>query len=107
MKRAQKRQHAERPNEPGPVRTCLGCGKKQLKRLLHRLVLDAQRQPVLDRPQGAPGRGAYLCGPGCLKAAIKKKAFQRALKGPNNQLEVAAPSADWARTMEADLQTKH
>lgn len=76
----------------------MGCGKKQPKRLLHRLVLDARHQPVLDRPQTAPGRGAYLCGPGCLKAAVKRKAFQRAFKkhvalGVMNDLE-------------ADLQTR-
>lgn len=65
---------------PGPVRTCLGCGKKQLKRLLHRLVLDAQHHPVSDTAQTAPGRGAYLCGPGCLSAAVKRKAFHRAFK---------------------------
>jgi predicted RNA-binding protein YlxR (DUF448 family) len=63
-----------------PVRTCLGCGKKQAKALLQRLVLDAQNQPLLDRTQAAPGRGAYLCGPGCLQAAVKRKAFQRAFK---------------------------
>ncbi|MCA2981647.1 MAG: YlxR family protein [Myxococcaceae bacterium] len=65
---------------PGPVRTCLGCGKKQPKRLLHRLVLDERHQPVHDAAQTAPGRGAYLCGPGCLSAAMKRKAFQRAFK---------------------------
>ena len=64
----------------GPVRTCLGCGKKQPKGLLHRLVLNAKHQPVSDTAQTAPGRGAYLCGPGCLKAAVKRKAFQRAFK---------------------------
>jgi len=48
--------------------------------LLHRLVLDMKHHPVLDRTQAAPGRGAYLCGPGCLKAAIKRKAFQRAFR---------------------------
>lgn len=63
-----------------PIRTCLGCGKKQAKALLRRLVLDAQNQPLLDRTQAAPGRGAYLCGPGCLQAAVKRKAFQRAFK---------------------------
>jgi predicted RNA-binding protein YlxR (DUF448 family) len=63
-----------------PERTCLGCGKKQPKPLLHRLVLNEQHQPVLDRSQGAPGRGAYLCGPGCLAAAVKRKALQRAFK---------------------------
>jgi uncharacterized protein len=43
-------------------------------------VLNQQRQPVRDTPQTAPGRGAYLCGPGCLRSAAKKKAFQRAFK---------------------------
>ncbi len=65
---------------PPPVRTCVGCGKKQAKNLLHRLVLNEQHQPVLDNPQTAPGRGAYLCGHGCLTAALKRKAFQRAFK---------------------------
>jgi predicted RNA-binding protein YlxR (DUF448 family) len=59
----------------------VGCGKKQQKSLLHRLVLDQSHQPVFDRPQTAPGRGAYLCGPGCLKAALKRRAFQRAFRG--------------------------
>ena len=63
-----------------PVRTCVGCGKKQTKALLRRLVLDEKNQPLLDRTQDAPGRGAYLCGPGCLTAAVKKKALQRAFK---------------------------
>ncbi len=58
----------------------MGCGKKQAKCLLRRLVLDEKNQPLLDRTQDAPGRGAYLCGPGCLSAAVKRKAFQRAFK---------------------------
>lgn len=65
---------------PGPVRTCLGCGKKQPKGLLHRLVLNTKHQPVCDTTHSAPGRGAYLCGAGCLAAAVKRKAFQRAFK---------------------------
>jgi hypothetical protein len=69
-----------RDERPGPVRTCLGCGKKQQKSLLHRLVLNEEHQPVCDTAQTAPGRGAYLCGPGCLAAATKRKAFQRAFK---------------------------
>lgn len=63
-----------------PIRTCVGCGKKQPKWLLQRVVLDEKNQPLLDRSQRAPGRGAYLCGPGCLGAAVKRKAFQRAFK---------------------------
>ena len=79
-----------------PVRTCLGCGKKQTKALLRRLVLDEKNQPLLDRSQGAPGRGAYLCGPGCLQAAVKRKAFQRAFK-KNVALDVTHLEAAFLR----------
>jgi uncharacterized protein len=89
--------------EPGPHRTCLGCGKKQLKSLLHRLVLDEQYQPVLDRTQAAPGRGAYLCGPGCLRAAVKRKAFHRAFQ---KALQRAEFNTLDTTTLEAALQTK-
>ncbi|MFT3841773.1 MAG: YlxR family protein [Myxococcaceae bacterium] len=66
---------------PGPERSCLGCGKKRPKGSLLRLVLNKNHQLQIDGPQTAPGRGAYLCGKGCLKAAIKRKAFQRAFRG--------------------------
>ncbi len=62
-----------------PVRTCLGCGKKQPKRSLHRVSLS-EMALVIDTAQSAPGRGAYLCGAGCVKAAVKKRAFQRAFR---------------------------
>lgn len=78
------------------VRTGLGCGKKQAKALLQRLVLDEKNQPLLDRLQGAPGRGAYLCGPGCLQAAAKRKAFQRAFR-KNGVLDVIHLEAELLR----------
>ncbi len=62
-----------------PVRTCLGCGKKQPKRSLHRVSLS-EMVLVIDPAQSAPGRGAYLCGAGCVKSAVKKRAFQRAFR---------------------------
>jgi predicted RNA-binding protein YlxR (DUF448 family) len=65
-------------------------------------VLDDRHQPLLDRSQTAPGRGAYLCGPGCLTAATKKKAFHRAFK---KALATGAGTLD-TTTLEADLQTK-
>ena len=64
-----------------PERSCIGCGAKKPKRALSRLVLDHEGQPRLDAKQDAPGRGAYLCGAGCLTAAMKRKAFQRAFRG--------------------------
>jgi uncharacterized protein len=76
-----------------PERTCVGCGKKRGKESLHRLVLNEQNQPVIDEPQRAPGRGAYLCGPGCLKAAAKRKALQRAFRGKVKALELTSLEA--------------
>lgn len=70
-----------------PRRTCLGCGTKREKSALRRLVLDSMHQAVVDAAQTAPGRGAYLCGAGCLKAALKRKAFQRAFRGQMHSLD--------------------
>ncbi len=76
-----------------PIRTCLGCGQKQPKHQLYRVALAAPGETgggvkvVVDKTQSAPGRGAYLCGAGCVRAAMKKKAFQRALK-TNVELDV-------------------
>jgi len=80
-----------------PERTCLGCGNKRPKRSLWRLVLNAEGQPTVDQPQTAPGRGAYLCGIGCLKAAAKRKAFGKAFKKEMKSLSL--------ESLEAALQT--
>jgi predicted RNA-binding protein YlxR (DUF448 family) len=64
-----------------PERTCIGCGAKKTKVELIRLVLSSQGQLQIDRDGASQGRGAYLCGPGCLKAALKRKAFARAFRG--------------------------
>ncbi|MBI3185682.1 MAG: YlxR family protein [Myxococcales bacterium] len=82
----------------GPERTCIGCGKKRPKRSLRRLVLDEQGQLAVDQPQTAPGRGAYLCGEGCLTAAAKRKAFQRAFRGAVKSLELKHLEAALQRT---------
>ena len=74
----------------GPERSCLGCGSKRSKGALHRLVLDRTHQLVIDAAQTAPGRGAYLCGAGCLKAAFKRKAFQRAFRGLMQSLDMTS-----------------
>lgn len=42
----------------------------------------------MDASHADPGRGAYLCGAGCLKAAVKRKAFQRAFRGRMKELEL-------------------
>jgi len=64
-----------------PLRTCLGCGSRKPKQHLVRLVLDASGQPVIDGRQAAQSRGGYLCGPGCLKASLKRKSLGKAFRG--------------------------
>ncbi len=71
----------------GPERSCIGCGVKRPKTALLRLTVGDDGQALVDGTQTAPGRGAYLCGTGCLKAAIKRRAFQRAYRGKANALE--------------------
>jgi predicted RNA-binding protein YlxR (DUF448 family) len=54
------------------------------------LVITNEDQLMLDNAHVAPGRGAYLCGLGCLKAAQKRKAFQRAFRGKAKLLELTS-----------------
>lgn len=72
-----------------PIRTCLGCGNRRPKEELVRLVLDTGGRPTVDRRRAIQARGAYLCGPGCLKAAVKRKAFGRAWRGKVAAMDLA------------------
>jgi predicted RNA-binding protein YlxR (DUF448 family) len=58
-----------------PIRTCVGCGRRapQLE-----LVRIARVDGVALVDRRAPGRGAWLCGVGCLAAARKRRGFARA-----------------------------
>jgi predicted RNA-binding protein YlxR (DUF448 family) len=38
----------------------------------------------------APGRGAWVCSPGCFDAATRRNAFERALRRPVPKPEVEA-----------------
>ena len=49
--------------------------------MLRLTVIEASGEPprvIWDEKKNLGGRGAWLCGPGCLAAAFKKKAFNRA-----------------------------
>lgn len=70
-----------------PERTCVGCGSRRPKSALIRLVLGEDGQPIVDGRKEATGRGAYLCGKGCLAAAVKRKVFRRAFRGRMKQLD--------------------
>ena len=58
----------------GPVRTCLGCGAKLLKKKMLRFVADRDGLVMVDQQKCLPGRGAYCCSDyKCLAIFIKKK----------------------------------
>jgi uncharacterized protein len=82
MKRAaQASKASDTPLIPGPVRMCIGCGAKKAQGELLRVVVGPEGGVAVDRKSRQPGRGAYLCGAGCLSAALKRKAFGRAFRG--------------------------
>ena len=76
--------HAHRSTE-GPVRTCIGCRKRELAVELLRVVAvsngNGQSAVTVDPPGNLPGRGAWLHPEDrCLQAAIRRQAFARALR---------------------------
>ncbi|MGH7922074.1 MAG: YlxR family protein [Candidatus Dormibacteraceae bacterium] len=80
-----------------PERTCVGCRRQASQSELLRVVRSPQGLPRLDRGRRAPGRGAYLHrDPGCLEAARRRRALERALRCPIpeglwSELEAALP----------------
>ncbi|WP_396882837.1 YlxR family protein [Mycobacterium sp. SMC-4] len=82
------RRRTAHPSE-GPVRTCIGCRKRELAVELLRVVvaadgIDPGNGPsivTVDAAGTLPGRGAWLHpDPQCLHAAIRRRAFGRALR---------------------------
>jgi uncharacterized protein len=63
-----------------PVRTCVGCGQAAAQATLARVRVGADARVVLDaKPSG--GRGAWLHREeGCLRRAVKRRAFARAFR---------------------------
>ena len=61
---------------PVPIRTCIGCRQRHPQTRLVRCVVDDAGEIRVDRH--APGRGAWLCGSGCIEPARRKRAFDRA-----------------------------
>ncbi|MGI3780100.1 MAG: YlxR family protein [Janthinobacterium lividum] len=74
----------------GPVRTCLGCRRRDDQARLVRVVADGTTV-LVDARRRAPGRGAYVHpDPTCVALAVKKRAFGRVLRAP---VEAAAAGA--------------
>ncbi|QZT65507.1 YlxR family protein [Mycolicibacterium austroafricanum] len=85
---ARMRKSAINPSE-GPVRTCIGCRKRELAvELLRVVAADSGNGPgngpsvvTVDSARRLPGRGAWLHpDPVCLQAAVRRRAFGRALR---------------------------
>ncbi|HET6732414.1 YlxR family protein [Mycobacterium sp.] len=68
----------------GPVRTCIGCRKRELAvELLRVVAVDGNGgcAVTVDPARKLPGRGAWLHpDQECLDAAIRRRAFVRALR---------------------------
>ena len=68
----------------GPVRTCVGCRKRELAVELLRVVAvdgNGEQAVTVDQARKLPGRGAWLHPErACLDAAIRRRAFVRALR---------------------------
>jgi uncharacterized protein len=78
---------APRPSDPvvGPVRTCVGCRKRELAVELLRLAVVGDASGTIavtvDTAGNLPGRGAWLHpNQKCLQEAIRRRAFVRALR---------------------------
>ena len=73
----------------GPVRTCIGCRRRELAvELLRVVAVDGGDETgngsgvvTVDTARKLPGRGAWLHpDPKCLHAAVRRRAFGRALR---------------------------
>ena len=62
-----------------PERTCVACGTRKPKADLLRVVRSPEGRVSLDPTGKAPGRGAYVCGPGCWDSAIGRGRLARSL----------------------------
>ena len=68
----------------GPVRTCVGCRKRELAVELLRVVAvdgNGEYAVTVDPARKLPGRGAWLHPvPQCVHQAIRRRAFTKALR---------------------------
>lgn len=64
-----------------PQRQCIACRQSRDKKELLRFVAAPDKTLLLDYRQRLPGRGCYTCcDQACIRNAVKKNAFKRALR---------------------------
>ncbi|MBE7010550.1 MAG: YlxR family protein [Ruminococcaceae bacterium] len=68
-----------------PIRECISCGQKFLKKELMRVVKN--EEGIFPDPTGkAQGRGAYLCKQSaCVEKLIRQRRLDRAFRGRVDQ----------------------
>jgi predicted RNA-binding protein YlxR (DUF448 family) len=74
---------ADGSGQPGrvPARQCVACRQLVPRPALVRLVRQPDGEVALDEGQRLNGRGAYVCREaGCVQAATRRGAFQKALR---------------------------
>ncbi len=68
-------------NQKMPMRTCIGCRFKKLKKEMIRIIRTPDGKIEIDKTGKKSGRGAYLCGNiECLEAALKGNNLAKSLK---------------------------
>ncbi|NLT25432.1 MAG: YlxR family protein [Microbacteriaceae bacterium] len=78
----------------GRVRTCIGCRSRAPRAALQRFVV-VEGKLVLDARASAPGRGAWVHpDPDCVRTAIERRAFRRALRVADAVEDAARAYAD-------------
>ncbi|MDY6825787.1 MAG: YlxR family protein [Bacillota bacterium] len=64
-----------------PMRVCIGCQEKKLKKELVRIVRTPTGEVMLDLTGKKAGRGAYICPrEECLNKAIKARRLEKNLQ---------------------------
>ncbi|WP_394250188.1 YlxR family protein [Arthrobacter pityocampae] len=91
---ARREDSGHRPTDAHPIRTCVGCRRRDRQSHVMRVVarpIDGHLTAVLDERRRLSGRGAWLHpDPACMETAVKRKAFSRAFRGPVDTAEFAA-----------------
>ena len=85
-----------------PERMCVGCRGTAAKRHLVRVIRAPDGEVSVDLGGSAAGRGAYVHREiGCVEAAIRSKAFERALRAGLTVDAAARLRSDLERSMGA------
>ncbi|MGZ4756176.1 MAG: YlxR family protein [Acidimicrobiia bacterium] len=71
-----------------PERSCIGCGRKAAPAALDRIARLPDGSLGVGRRE--PGRGAWICSGStrCFDQAVRRKAFERALRRPVTNTEI-------------------